>query len=197
VSALSWEEFSALLHNPAAEITLQLTLWNHHMQHPAYAWRVIGICAEHGIPMPPEITAYLGGVAARMEGAKQESDLRAALPKIMGFRAKKKKGRGKPFDPDADIGDLDDMRLAILFATELKRGHGVPKALKNATAKLPAHFGSLDERALKKRIAKAVCLKIVPSTAAEWRTQLHSRIVGVHDLLHQLYLAHQSRETRA
>jgi hypothetical protein len=195
MTTLSWEEFSALLRNPAAEIALYLTLWKHHVQHPAYAWRVTGISIKHGIPMPLEITDYLGGVAARMDAAEQESDLRAALPKIMGFPAKKKKGRGKPFDPGADLGDLDDMRLAILFATELRRGHSVPKALKNATAKLlPAHFGSLDERSLKKRIAKAVCREIMPRTAAEWRTELHSRIVRAHDLLHQLYLTHQSRE---
>jgi hypothetical protein len=197
VTALSWEEFWTLCNNPAAGIALNLTLWKHHMQHPAFAWRVIGLCAENGIPMPPEIITYLGGVAARMQGAEQESDLRAALPKIMGFPAKKK-GRGKPFDPDADIGDLDDMRLAVLFATELRRGHTVSKALKNATAKFDdAYFDSLDERSLKKRIAKAVCLEIMPSTAAEWRRELPSRIVALHDFLHQLYLAHQSRETPA
>jgi hypothetical protein len=195
MTALSWEEFLALVHNPAAGVTLHLTLWK-GTQHPVYAWKVIGLCAENGIPMPPEITAYLGGVAARMEGAKQESDLRAALPKILGFAIEKKKGPGKPFDPDA-LADDDDRRLAILFATELRRGRSVPKALENATAKLPPHFGDLDERSLKKRIAKVMCLETMPSTAAEWRTELHSRIVGSHDFLHQLYLAHQSRETRA
>jgi hypothetical protein len=194
VTVFSWEEFSALLHNPAAGITLYLTMWK-LTQHPAYAWRVIGICAEKGIPMPPEITTYLGGVAARMEGAKQASDLRAVLPKIMGFPAKEKKGPGKPLDPDDDLGvDSDDIRLAILFATELSRGRRVSKALENATAKLPAHFGSLDERSLKKRIAKAACLEIMPSTAAEWQAELHSCFVGV---MHQFYLMHQSRETRA
>jgi hypothetical protein len=157
---------------------------------------VIGICAEHGIPTPPEITAYLRGVAARMEGARQESDLRAALPKIMGFPAKKK-GPGKPFDPDPAGSDPYDLRLLVLFGAELSLGHSVAKALGNATVKLPARFASLDERSLKKRIAKTAGLEIMPSTAAEWRTKLEARVVGYLDLLHQVYLAHESRETDA
>src|SRR5262249_3688834 len=167
-----------------------VSLWK-LTQHPAYAWEVIGICTEHGSPLPPEITDYLGGVANRMDGARQEGDLRKVLSMVIGFPAKKKNGPGKPFDPDAC--DPDDIDLAILFATELESGLSVPKALKNATANpsLPVHFATLDERSLKKRIAKAVGLEVIPSTAAEWRTELHSCIAAFLDLLHRLrHLAH-------
>jgi len=154
--------------------------------NPAYVWQAVAICAEHSRPLPDWILAYLGVVAKLMtsDAARASTDLRAILPSIMGFPAKR--GPGHPLDPDGGVPD-DAALLSILFAIEIERGEKPSAALHNAASHsdLSPEVAAHDDRTLWRWVMQTVGLEQRPRTNDEWREVLRNHFVAFNDLIEQ------------
>jgi hypothetical protein len=154
------------------ELRTHLARWR-KTRHPVYLWRAILVCDERG-KLPLEVWAYLRRVAQDM--AAPGKDTRGALPTILGFPKKGKRGP-RPRDPGPK--DLNDVKLVLLFGREvLKSGCTVDEALVAVLNSLPqrsadALIGDSYDK-LKNRIAEAAGLTAVPPTADAWRQALRA-----------------------
>jgi hypothetical protein len=159
--------------DPDFQIRMCRGAWE-RVENPIFVWWAVAFCAEYKKPYPDWVTDYLGDVAQRMKSdyATAATDLRAVLPRIMGFSAKQP-GPGRPLDPS----DEDDaLLLAGWFAIEIvDRGQKPTEALRKAAERLPPEVADRDEKTLWRWLMKVVDLKRRPRTNAEWRAALRSR----------------------
>jgi hypothetical protein len=157
--------FEALVKDPGFMLQGLHSQWE-ATANPVYVWEGIQICTKHGHALPDWIVSYLGQCADRMLSgdARQSPDLRQILPSILGF-PRKKRGPGRPLDPDAG---LDRFHFALKFALEIALGRERGEALANACNVLPENRAGADEKTLWRWLKQEFNLKHTPSTDAEW-----------------------------
>jgi hypothetical protein len=159
--------FDACASNPNLLLAACYDNWQ-DTKNPSHMWHAIDICARHKCDFPDWIREYLGLCAKRMMAeaqSKASKDLRAILPKVLGFPAKR--GRGHPLRPD---GSEDYMTVAWAFAGEIAKGRKPSDALSNASKVLHKTLGDkIDYKTLLGHIKKHFDLKKAPRTNAEWK----------------------------
>jgi hypothetical protein len=133
--------------------------------NPVYAWNAICFCSRADEPLPHWVLAYLAECAERMMLNDHTSDLRAVLPKVLGFPKKKKSGPGKllrPFDPD-------EVEFTHKFLTYIARGNDPKTARSNACDDMSPEFSDRhDDRALEKILLDGLGLQ-KPPAAELWK----------------------------
>jgi hypothetical protein len=155
-------------------------------KNPCHIWQAIDICARHRCDFPEWIRDYLGLCAKRMmeeAHSKASKDLRAILPKVFGFPAKR--GRGHPLRPD---GDDEYMTVAFAFATEIFKGSKPSHALRNASKVLDRPLADkIDDKTLLGHIKKEFGLEKAPRTNAEWKTSIDNWYLERFGLLEMIF----------
>jgi hypothetical protein len=141
-------------------------------QNPAFVWRAIEICIspDTQAEFPTWVRQYLADCARRMfsPASIEKSDLRKALPGIMGFALKR--GPGNPLN----LGTDDQFVLpAMKFAIEIEKGAKPTDALRAASESLdPA--GRTNEKTLQLHIKRYFSLAKAPRTNAEWKRAIRA-----------------------
>jgi hypothetical protein len=131
-------------------------------RHPRLAWEAISICSSHKLPIPAWVSDYLAEVAGRMESAEAR-DLRAELPEILGFPAKR--GPTSPLPAETAV---DRSMFAHLFAARIERGDNISDALDMAVLALDPSDTTRDELTLLHWAAKHFGFQPTPRTPASW-----------------------------
>jgi hypothetical protein len=138
--------------------------------NPHYVWEAMDICAEHKRDFPDWVRGYLDQCARRMADAAQSKashDLRAILPHVLGFPAKR--GPGHPLRPDEGF-EVEYMTPAIVFATEILKGCKATEALHSASKFLDQPLAdTIDDKTLLAHIKKHFGVKKAPRTNADWK----------------------------
>jgi hypothetical protein len=97
------------------------------------------------------------------------SDLRAVLPKVLGFPNKKKPGPGKPLRPGRPGLDLDKADFILKFLPYIAQGDDPKTARSNACDGMSPEFGDRhDDRALEKVLLDGLGLQKTPP-AEVWK----------------------------
>jgi hypothetical protein len=180
-----------LFEHPDFQIQMEVSKWK-ETRNPVYLWNAVSICTDHKKPLPSPVLDYLAEVAQRIRSkeARECSDLRKVLPKIMGF-PEKGRGPGRLLDPGPAATEGDWVHLAVLFGIELERGQKITAALRNAASKLPNSVQSANDKTKIVWIEKALDLEHRSRTAAEWQSDLRSRFHNLARWIEQAF-----RETR-
>jgi hypothetical protein len=150
--------------------------------HPYNVWRAIHVCARHDRPFPKWIRSYLSLCAKRMMDeakSKDSQDLRAALPRVFGFPARR--GRGHPLRP---YGDEEYGVASSLFADKIAEGFKPADARRIALDyldKSPAK--TIDDKTFMTHLKKFYGVKKAPRTNAEWRKLINTWYIETFGLL--------------
>jgi hypothetical protein len=131
-----------------------------HEGDPRWVWRVMRTCIEKREPFPDWCLDYLSAVADGIEKAKD--DMRAALPRILGFP----KGPGRRrHNRDALRIEKFAAEFMLLVMCGVSPGHARWEA-----ARLQGK-GS-DDKELAKCLREFFNLKSLPTRSQEWRWKL-------------------------
>jgi hypothetical protein len=151
-------------------------------KNPAYVWRGISVCSHAKIAFPNWVSQYLAECAERMlsAGTSKTSDLRAILPRVLGFP--KKRGRGNQLKPpDEHLKHFDP---AIAFGMEIANGAKPSDALRTAFDHLNSKSADkMDDKTLLSHIKKFYGVKSAPRNNAEWRKKIASALNAALDPL--------------
>jgi hypothetical protein len=157
--------FAALVHDPGFMLECLRSRWEADA-NPVYVWEALQVCTKHGRNLPDWIVTYLAQCADRLlsDNARRAPDLRQILPSILGFP--KKRGPGRPLDPDA--GTLVRLDFALKFALEIELGREPRDAFATACHVLPEDADA-DDKTLWRWLKQEFGLNYAPGTNAEWR----------------------------
>jgi hypothetical protein len=163
--------------------------------NPYHAWNAINFCAEHNIPFPPWIIAYLTQCSERMmsEKAEKTSDFRGILPWIFGF-PKKKHGPGKLLDP---LRDEKQLRFTLDFGVRVLNGDDPVTARRNAcNAVFDGKAANVDDKTLMRWVLLNLDLKKAPKNTEEWEKVVYKFLLSFCAVSFQLDPAATSEDAR-
>ncbi len=161
-----WERFINFSRNPVVRLWLFSELWK-QTENPIYVWKAIKFCARNQLGFPDWVCTYLAECAERMSSpdAGVASDVRKALPQILGFALMR--GRGSALRPLGD--EWKYLVPAARFALEIVRGTKPSAALRSAFDHLDAGVADkMDDKTLMSHIKQQFGIKRAPRSNAEW-----------------------------
>jgi hypothetical protein len=162
-------------------------------ENPVYVWRAIKLCTDYNLPFPDWVAIYLSTVANNMLSARQCSDLREVLPRVLLF-PKKKRGPGRLLDPDAALEDR--MLLTIKFLCKLKENAECEpeEALQEALHDMDVSVGDKSDETHWTWLTEELGLTERPKTTAEWVDAGNTHYFSFYKLVVESYDDHVARQ---
>jgi hypothetical protein len=163
------EKFLALSKDPIFQLQICRISYS-ETENPVYFWRAIKLCTDHNLRFPDWVSLYLTTVTNNMlsDEARQRSDLRKVLPRVLLFPKKKKRGPGRLLDPDA--APEDRIILTIKFLCKLAENNECEpgEALEEALHDMDVSVGDKSDKTHWTWLTEELGLTEIPQTSAEW-----------------------------
>jgi hypothetical protein len=190
------DRYLALSKDPHFQLQARLSGYL-ETENPLYCWQAIKLCTDHNLPFPDWVSIYLSMVANNMlsDGARQCSDLREILPRVLLFPKKKKRGPGRLLDPNA--APEDRMLFTIKFLCKLAENDECEpsEALEEARREMDASVADKDDKTHWSWLTQELGLTDRPKTKGEWLAAGSAHYFPFYALVVESYRDHATRQT--